>query len=77
LPALKAAEAAGPTQRPRFHDLRHTHAAWLITAGVSLPKIQLRPGHESITTTIDVDGHLTEQTDELVDHALDASRAWP
>jgi integrase len=63
LPALKAAEDAGLTQRPRFHDLRHTHAAWLISAGVPLPKIQERLGHESITTTIDVYGGLTDQTD--------------
>jgi len=44
--------------RPWIHDLRHTHVAWLIDAGVSLPVIQARLGHESITTTIDVYGHL-------------------
>jgi hypothetical protein len=37
----------------RFHDLRHTHVAWLIAGGAPLPHIQARLGHESITTTID------------------------
>jgi integrase len=43
---------------PRLHDLRHSHVAWLIAAGVSLPVIQARLGHEKITTTIDTYGHL-------------------
>ena len=37
----------------RLHDLRHTHTAWLISAGRPLPSIQRRLGHRSITTTID------------------------
>jgi integrase len=43
---------------PRLHDLRHSHVAWLIAAGASLPVIQRRLGHEKITTTIDTYGHL-------------------
>lgn len=43
---------------PRIHDLRHSHASWLINAGVPLPIIQRRLGHESITTTVDRYGHL-------------------
>jgi integrase len=43
---------------PRLHDLRHSHVAWLIAAGASLPVIQARLGHEKITTTIDTYGHL-------------------
>lgn len=43
---------------PRLHDLRHSHVAWLIAAGESLPVIQARLGHEKITTTIDTYGHL-------------------
>ena len=45
-------------RRPTIHDLRHTHASMLIKAGVPLPVIQRRLGHESIQTTIDVYGHL-------------------
>lgn len=44
---------------PRIHDLRHSHASWLIAAGIPLPTIQRRLGHESITTTIDRYGHLS------------------
>lgn len=53
-----AIERAGLDPQPRIHDLRHTHVAWLIAAGVPLPVIQARLGHESITTTIDRYGHL-------------------
>lgn len=55
----KAAVArAGLVPQPRIHDLRHTHVAWLIAHGQSLPVIQARLGHENITTTIDRYGHL-------------------
>lgn len=47
--------------RPRVHDLRHTHVAWLIQENVNLVVIQDRLGHESIQTTIDVYGGLYEK----------------
>lgn len=43
---------------PRIHDLRHSHASWLLQATNNLHLVQLRLGHESITTTVDVYGHL-------------------
>lgn len=55
---VKACTANIEEPRPRIHDLRHSHVAWLIAAGVSLPVIQARLGHEKITTTIDTYGHL-------------------
>lgn len=54
----KAVESIGLDPQPRIHDLRHTHVAWLIAAGIPPPVIQARLGHESITTTIDRYGHL-------------------
>lgn len=51
-------ESGALTARPRIHDLRHTHASQLIAAGVPLPIIQKRLGHESINTTVGVYGHL-------------------
>jgi integrase len=55
----------------RFHDLRHTHVAWLVAGGVPLPHIQARLGHESITTTIDTYGHLLPQGDDLINQAIE------
>jgi integrase len=69
-PALRAAVEAGLSKRPRIHDLRHTHAAWLISAGVPLPVIQARLGHESIQTTVDVYGGLTRDAHNLAVDAL-------
>ena len=43
---------------PRIHDLRHSHASWLINRGVPLTAIQRRLGHESVQTTSDTYGHL-------------------
>ncbi|MEU6668034.1 tyrosine-type recombinase/integrase [Streptomyces sp. NPDC046727] len=60
------AEKFGLIKRPRFHDLRHSHAAWLIAAKVPLPAIQARLGHESITTTVDRYGHLLDALDDEV-----------
>jgi integrase len=57
---------------PRIHDLRHSHASWLIADKVSLVAIQRRLGHESITTTIDRYGHLVPDVDLEVLAALEA-----
>lgn len=62
-------------QRPRIHDLRHSHASWLIAAGVPLPAIQRRLGHTSITTTIDRYGHLMPELDQAMVIAVDAALA--
>jgi integrase len=70
--AVKLAKESGLTKSPRFHDLRHTHVAWLIAGNTPLPKIQQRLGHESIQTTIDVYGGLLQYTDEQVDAVVEA-----
>lgn len=67
--ALKA-EGVAPF---RFHDLRHTHVAWLVAGGAPLPHIQARLGHESITTTIDTYGHLLPAGDELISGIIDTA----
>ena len=61
VPAVKAAQAHGLTKSPRIHDLRHTHASWLIQDGVSLFTISRRLGHASTRTTEQVYGHLMPQ----------------
>jgi integrase len=71
LPAIDyvtAPHADGPWQRepaespinkwPRVHDLRHTHASWLLEEGVEMDVIKQRLGHESIKMTIDRYSHV-------------------
>ena len=53
-----AVQRSGLAKRPRVHDLRHSHASWLIGAGVPLIVVQYRLGHESIKTTSDRYGHM-------------------
>jgi integrase len=38
--AVALARGRGLMKKPRFHDLPHTHVAWLIAGGTPLPKIQ-------------------------------------
>jgi integrase len=65
----KVVEAAGLTDRgPTPYWLRHTHVALCHAAGMSLPEIQRRIGHESIQTTIDVYGRMIDgMSDESAD----------
>lgn len=53
-----ALDAAGIEPRPRIHDLRHSHASWLLAAGVDMLTVQRRLGHESIKTTVDRYSHV-------------------
>lgn len=69
-----ACKAAG-LEGLRIHDLRHTHAAWLISAGVALTAIQHRLGHSSIAVTSDLYGHLLPAVDEGILAAVEAALA--
>lgn len=68
--ALKEAIDKGLGKRPRIHDLRHTHVAWLIGQNINPAAIQARLGHESITTTIDRYGHLLNNLDDEISAAV-------
>lgn len=65
-------------KNPTPHDLRHSHAAALISAGHSLTYVQRRLGHESIKTTSDLYGHLLPEADddamETIETALQGAR---
>lgn len=58
-----------------FHDLRHTHAAWLIREGVQPLALQRRLGHKDIRTTMNVYGHLFPNHEDGLVVALDQRRA--
>ncbi len=49
---------AGISDRFRIHDLRHTAASLMIQAGYPPKMLQEIMGHASITTTLDLYGHL-------------------
>lgn len=54
-----------------FHGLRHTYASLLIAGGLSPKVIQVRLGHDSITTTMDTYGHLYPESDDATRAAID------
>tara|TARA_Y100000593_G_scaffold41628_1_gene79799 strand:- start:96 stop:815 length:720 start_codon:yes stop_codon:yes gene_type:complete len=51
------------------HILRHTFAAWRLSAGVSIAKVQAWLGHASIQMTVDLYGHIQPE-----DFAADIGR---
>lgn len=64
LPAVRHLEP-----RPRIHDLRHSHASWLLAAGEPANVVQARLGHESIKTTVDTYGKLMPDAQQRAAHA--------
>lgn len=66
-----AVSASGIGKRPRVHDLRHSHASWLIHQGVPLTILQVRLGHESIKTTSDRYGHIMPEAHAMAADAVE------
>lgn len=48
--------------RIRFHDLRHTHATWLIADGQPITTVAERLGHAKSSITLDVYAHAVAST---------------
>lgn len=69
---LRICERAG-LDGLRLHDLRHTHAAVLISAGTPLTAVQRRLGHSSIRVTSDMYGHLMPEVHDSILQAVSAS----
>lgn len=55
-----------------FHDLRHTHATWLLESGVDLKTVSQRLGHTSITITADIYAHVTDAMQRKAVEQLEA-----
>lgn len=59
--AVRAAKEKGLRKTPRPHDLRHTHASWMLAEGMSSYDLSKRLGHKSTTTTELIYGHLMQK----------------
>jgi integrase len=69
----KAADLMPLHKNPTPHDLRHSHAAVLLSDGRGLTYVQRRLGHESIKTTSDTYGHLLPEADDAAMDVIDRS----
>lgn len=57
--------------RPKIHHLRHSHASWLLAEGVDIYAVSRRLGHESITTTTNIYGHLSYRSQRAAASAIE------
>jgi integrase len=65
-------ETAG-VPRHRFLDTRHTAVSTLTAHGVSMKVLQELVGHSLLSTTADIDGHLTSAAFNEAASILDAA----
>jgi len=69
----KFADCAEGVPRIRFHDLRHSHAAQLLAAGVHPKVAQERLGHSTISMTLDLYSHVSDTMQEDAAARLDTA----
>lgn len=69
-----AVKAAGLPEGLRFHDLRHTFAAFCIASSADPYAVMRRMGHSSITVTYDTYGHLFPERDAEITASLEELR---
>ena len=55
----------------RIHDLRHSHASFLIEKNYPIIAIKERLGHKNIQTTLDIYGHLYPNKDKEIADEID------
>ena len=66
-----AITAAGLPPKTTFHDLRHTFVSTALAEGVPISEVSRWLGHKSITTTVDLYGHLVPEASGRARDALD------
>ena len=69
----KAIEESGVTPI-RIHDLRHSHATWLINNGVNIVAVSKRLGHATIEQTLKTYTHLLETSDQQMMEKINSYR---
>jgi integrase len=55
----------------RFHDLRHSHASWLLADGIPITAVSQRLGHASVSMTLDCYAHTMPETGDVLLALLD------
>jgi len=63
--------AAKVDPAPRFHDLRHHAASWMLSEGVPTKTVQQILGHKSFRMTVDLYGDAMPGADEQAAEILD------
>ena len=59
-------------EKIRLHDLRHSHASYLIHRGIPIIAISQRLGHQQIETTLQTYAHLYPQERDIVIEAIES-----
>ena len=54
----------------RVHDLRHSHATFLLSKGVNIVSVSRRLGHEKVSTTLDIYSHVLKEDNDLIKDIL-------
>lgn len=73
----RAERGEAPMPKASYHDLRHTHAAYLIRLGQHPAVIQDRLGHGSIKITMDTYGYLMPGMQEGAAEAMEKAGTKP
>ncbi len=73
-PFKRILEKAG-LRKIRFHDIRHTFASLLLSAGASPVYVKEQMGHSSIQITVDIYGHLIPSSNREMVNRLDTQPA--
>lgn len=55
----------------RVHDLRHSHASYLLSNGIDVVSVSRRLGHEKVQTTLNVYCHISLASEEKLNALLD------
>ncbi|MFD6893491.1 tyrosine-type recombinase/integrase [Rhodococcus sp. NPDC060086] len=71
--AVRRCQLRGEFPRVTVHDLRHTAASLMVSAGANVKAIQRSLGHQSAAMTLDTYAALFEDDLDDVAHALEAS----
>lgn len=71
---FRKAIAESGVKKIRLHDLRHSHATWLINNGVNIVAVSKRLGHKDISTTLNTYTHLLQATDNGMMDKINAEK---